>query len=192
MLSSGTETFLKVIPEKTSALEDIKDLSAEERQCRFPKEVKLKRMRRYSYINCMAECRSKIVFERCGCVPITTPNSGSYPICNGLDQILCIADSRGKFFRYCNFPWTCWVFQMSSCHPYHCWTNRVKMTIRIRKKLMFVGASETATSINMNQRLQWGKLILRILGTIPLREYPDKLFHFLYFKISVAWKTHLS
>lgn len=95
MLSSGRETFLRITPEKTFSTENIRDLNYEERRCKFPNEVKLKRMKRYSYINCMAECRSKIVFERCGCVPLTTPNSGPYPICNSLDQISCVADSRG-------------------------------------------------------------------------------------------------
>lgn len=98
MLSYGRETFIRVFPEKTYASQDIQNLDASQRSCRFSREIKLKGMKRYSYINCMAECRSRLVFQRCGCIPLTTPNSDNYPFCNHFDQILCVNESRGELF----------------------------------------------------------------------------------------------
>lgn len=53
-------------------------------------------MQRYSYVNCMAECRSAIVNEFCGCVPFTLPNNGSYPKCK-VSALKCV---RANAFRY--------------------------------------------------------------------------------------------
>lgn len=100
MLNFGRETFLKITPEKIFSTEDIRNIDRSKRKCLFSDEVHLKRLNKYSYINCMAECRSKILYERCGCVPMTTPNSGPYPICSELDQIICVIDSRGKYLGY--------------------------------------------------------------------------------------------
>lgn len=51
---------------------------------------------RYSYVNCMAECRSAIINEFCGCVPFTLPNNGSYPKCK-LTQLKCVRDNSIRF-----------------------------------------------------------------------------------------------
>lgn len=51
---------------------------------------------RYSYVNCMAECRSAIANEFCGCVPFILPNNGSYPKCK-VTQLKCI---RANSFRF--------------------------------------------------------------------------------------------
>lgn len=154
MLSYGRETFLRIFPEKTYASEDIQNLDASQRSCRFSREVKLKGMQRYSYINCMAECRSKLVFERCGCIPLTTANPDSYPFCNHFDQILCINESRGKFssifkenyFRRLLFQ----IFLWERCRGL---MNRSSMSTELTKyQKIFVAALRIATLINMNQK----------------------------------------
>jgi acid-sensing ion channel, other len=53
-------------------------------------------MRRYSYVNCMAECRSAIVNEFCGCVPFTLPNNGSLAKCKVRD-IKCVRSQWTRF-----------------------------------------------------------------------------------------------
>lgn len=52
------------------------NLPLKERECYFPKEGKTNIMSRYSYVNCMAECRSKLIYELCGCIPYQYPNNG--------------------------------------------------------------------------------------------------------------------
>lgn len=51
---------------------------------------------RYSYVNCMAECRSAIVHDLCGCVPFTLPNNGSYTKCK-MTQLNCIRSNAARF-----------------------------------------------------------------------------------------------
>lgn len=51
-------------------------LPIKERGCFFPKEGKSTTMSRSSYINCMAECRSRLIYELCGCIPYQYPNNG--------------------------------------------------------------------------------------------------------------------
>lgn len=48
---------------------------------------------RYSFLNCMAECRSQVAFEKCGCVPYLMPNNGSYPMCE-MDKLACIQGNK--------------------------------------------------------------------------------------------------
>lgn len=64
-------------------------LAPETRDCYGSDEKKLSVFQKYSYVNCMAECRSAVAFERCGCVPYLMPNNGSYPNCE-LDKLGCI------------------------------------------------------------------------------------------------------
>lgn len=59
-------------------------------------------MRRYSYVNCMAECRSAIVNEFCGCVPFTLPNNGSLAKCKVRD-IKCV---RAQWIRFAGSVFT--------------------------------------------------------------------------------------
>lgn len=70
------EAFISVNPESTYSTSAVYNLAPKERQCYFPKEGKTEIMSRYSYINCMAECRSRLIYELCGCIPYQYPNNG--------------------------------------------------------------------------------------------------------------------
>lgn len=50
-------------------------------------------LQKYSYVNCLAECRSKIIFELCGCIPYNFPNNGSKPTCK-MNQLRCVTNNR--------------------------------------------------------------------------------------------------
>lgn len=78
-----------VHPEATYHTADVAALSPQTRECYGPDDVKLNVFLRYSYTNCMAECRSMIAYERCGCVPFLMPNNGSYPTCE-FDKLMCV------------------------------------------------------------------------------------------------------
>lgn len=51
---------------------------------------------RYTYVNCMAECRSAIINEFCGCVPYNLPSNGSYPKCK-IAQLKCVRTNSIRF-----------------------------------------------------------------------------------------------
>lgn len=88
--------LLSVTPESTYSTDDVRMLPVDVRQCLMADEKKLKVMRSYSYINCMAECRSDIVFKLCGCVPYHMLNNGSYPVCE-MNQITCVTENQNKY-----------------------------------------------------------------------------------------------
>lgn len=51
---------------------------------------------RYTYVNCMAECRSALINEFCGCVPYNLPSNGSYPKCK-VAQLKCVRTNSIRF-----------------------------------------------------------------------------------------------
>lgn len=85
--------FAYLIPEATYYTDDVAALAPEVRDCYGPGDKKLKVFQRYSFVNCMAECRSRVAFQSCGCVPYLMPNNGSYPTCE-LDKLGCIQTNK--------------------------------------------------------------------------------------------------
>ncbi|XP_037912013.1 pickpocket protein 11-like [Hermetia illucens] len=53
-------------------------------------------MKRYSYVNCMAECRAVLTYDLCKCLPMRYLNNGSFPSC-GMESIFCIMENINVF-----------------------------------------------------------------------------------------------
>lgn len=82
--------------ESTYSTNDVFDLPPQIRDCLKDDERQTDTFLRYSYVNCMAECRSAIVNELCGCVPFTLPSNGSYTKCK-MAQMKCIRSNYARF-----------------------------------------------------------------------------------------------
>ncbi|KAJ6649940.1 Pickpocket protein 11 [Pseudolycoriella hygida] len=90
------EAFLSVSPESTYSTPAVYNLPLDDRECYFPKEGQTSVMSRYSYINCMAECRSKIIYDLCGCIPYQYPNNGTIKTC-GIAAITCVVKYKALY-----------------------------------------------------------------------------------------------
>lgn len=95
IVAANLEAFINISPEATYSTDDIYNLPKQERNCLSADEVSLNYLQKYSYINCLSECRSSIIYELCGCVPYNYPNNGTMPICE-MDKLMCIQKNRGK------------------------------------------------------------------------------------------------
>lgn len=95
-LNLRTMALLSVTPESTYSTDDVRKLPVEVRQCLMAGEKKMNVMQSYSFVNCMAECRSEIVFELCDCVPYHMLNNGTYPVCR-MNQITCVIENENIF-----------------------------------------------------------------------------------------------
>lgn len=95
-LSLKMIALLSVTPESTYSTADVRRLPIDVRQCLMPDEKKMNVMQSYSYVNCMAECRSEMVFRLCGCVPYHMLNNGTYPVCE-MSQITCVVENNRVF-----------------------------------------------------------------------------------------------
>lgn len=82
--------------ESTYSTKDVFELPPSVRNCLQYNERQMDTFLRYSYVNCMSECRSAIANEYCGCVPFTLPNNGSYAKCK-VSDLKCI---RLNSFRF--------------------------------------------------------------------------------------------
>ncbi|KAF7383015.1 hypothetical protein HZH68_014864 [Vespula germanica] len=89
LIGLNRQAFLSVSPEETYAMLDVKDLAISTRNCIFSdegdeilkdKDVGYRRLTsgRYSYINCMAECRANTIRNKCDCIPYYFPSNGQY------------------------------------------------------------------------------------------------------------------
>lgn len=88
--------FISVLPETTYSSDDVRRLPPDVRECYFADEYKLNYFQRYSYINCLAECRAEIIFKLCNCLPYYLPNNGSMRTCE-LSEITCVLRHRHVF-----------------------------------------------------------------------------------------------
>lgn len=92
----GSEAFIEVKPESIYSTKTVRSLSIKKRLCFFEDEWKLDMFQKFSYINCMAECRAKLFHKICDCVPNIFPEIESMKLCN-FSQAFCVTDSYGKF-----------------------------------------------------------------------------------------------
>ena len=79
-IGSKTEQFLSINPESTYSTKNVISLPFKDRKCAFSFEIKLNTFVRYSYTNCMAECRGTMFYQKCGCIPFNYPNNGKYSL----------------------------------------------------------------------------------------------------------------
>lgn len=96
-ISNKMIAFVMVYPESTYSTPEVRNLAPEVRNCYFHDEHKLGYMQRYSYVNCLAECRTEIAYRLCGCVPYFLPNNGSYRVCE-LNEMICVRENRPAYF----------------------------------------------------------------------------------------------
>lgn len=84
LVGLGVQAFLGVSPEETYSTPGVRDLSIKARGCIFKNEKiprSLDTMKnnytwvKYSYLNCLNECRANTVVEKCGCVPFYVPQT---------------------------------------------------------------------------------------------------------------------
>lgn len=87
LVGLGVQAFLGLSPEETYSTPGVKDLSVQVRGCIFNKEelpIALRELKRnypwtkYSYVNCLNECRANTILNKCGCIPYYIPQNGKY------------------------------------------------------------------------------------------------------------------
>lgn len=95
-IEANSEAYLSVTPEATyTEIEAVAD-RIDVKYCYDDDEIQLQVLRKYSYTNCMSECRRLIAFLLCKCVPHNYPRNGTFAICE-LDQMSCIFRNKRKF-----------------------------------------------------------------------------------------------
>lgn len=95
VLPLNTENFIAILPESSYATKAVAQLKPEVRNCLLHYENELSVMKRYSYVNCMAECRAVLTYDLCKCLPMRYLNNGSFPSC-GMESIFCIMENISK------------------------------------------------------------------------------------------------
>lgn len=95
-ISHKMTAYIMVFPETTYGTPEVRDLPPQTRNCLFSDERKLNYSQRYSYINCLAECRAEIAYRSCGCTPYFYPNNGTYPVCE-IKDMQCIRQNRQAY-----------------------------------------------------------------------------------------------
>lgn len=79
-------SFIGIMPELTYSKDEIYTKEVKLRECYADDEINLNVMRRYSYINCMVECRRLIAYKFCECVPYNYPRNWTLPTCSAVQQ----------------------------------------------------------------------------------------------------------
>ncbi|XP_055542870.1 sodium channel protein Nach-like [Wyeomyia smithii] len=88
--------LIPIQPKETYSTNDVLSMDPWDRFCYAHNEAKLSVMRRYSFENCMVECRARRVFERCGCIPYHLPNNGTVSCCQ-MEDMKCILENADLY-----------------------------------------------------------------------------------------------
>ncbi|XP_065356478.1 pickpocket protein 11 [Calliphora vicina] len=88
IITPTTFNKLHVLPQQTYATSYISRESLTTRKCYLPNERNLFNFGSYSQVNCLAECRSSIIYKRCGCAMPNWPKMENWTVC-GLEQSKC-------------------------------------------------------------------------------------------------------
>ncbi|EAT37212.1 AAEL010779-PA [Aedes aegypti] len=86
IVSSATEAYVSIVPKETYTTIDAFSLNPTDRNCYAYNEVQMSTMERYSFVNCMVECRADQIFRQCGCVPYNLPSNGTMKNCEMIDM----------------------------------------------------------------------------------------------------------
>ncbi|XP_014211229.1 sodium channel protein Nach-like [Copidosoma floridanum] len=101
LVSLGVQNFLGISPEETYSTRGVLELQVRDRDCIFSekelsKELKLLKKNytwiKYTYTNCLNECRANTTITECGCVPYYIPQNGNR-VCN-LRDVQCLKRIR--------------------------------------------------------------------------------------------------
>jgi len=95
VVTTTRESFVRINPESTYATNDIRRLDVSMRNCLFGSERTMHSLRRYSFINCMFECRVQMTVENCECIPPYVYNNGSFKVC-GVLETNCMTRSKSE------------------------------------------------------------------------------------------------
>jgi hypothetical protein len=80
MVSLRSDIFFSIPPWVTYSTPEVRNIPINNRGlrgCVFPDEVNLRKMKQYSYNNCITECRENYTLELCGCNQFYYRNNGS-------------------------------------------------------------------------------------------------------------------
>jgi len=90
LIQSSRQHFIGVNPAMMYSKEEVRNLAISTRNCIFDDEadkvlyanVKERNLTfaKYSYHNCLAECRANIMRAKCGCIPYYLPQNSEYKI----------------------------------------------------------------------------------------------------------------
>lgn len=100
-----TEAMIDIRPERTYSSVEVRELPISRRKCYLEYERPLKFMRKYSHLNCMAECRSEAIHRLCNCVPYYMPNYKVYTVCE-MKDLRCV-QRNWKSFHSVNVSASC-------------------------------------------------------------------------------------
>ncbi|XP_076231028.1 sodium channel protein Nach isoform X2 [Calliopsis andreniformis] len=111
LISNNEYSFLTVHPEETYATDSVRELPVSARPCIFADEEDTISdneekgdftFAKYSFRNCMVQCRSAVIKAKCGCIPFYYPQNNTR-ICN-LRDIECL--KKFKYWYTSSWPGT--------------------------------------------------------------------------------------
>ncbi|XP_058816379.1 sodium channel protein Nach-like [Topomyia yanbarensis] len=94
IVGAQLESFISIQPKEIYTTEDALALEPSVRNCYAHNEVRLSVMKRYSFLNCMIECRTLRIFEKCGCIPYNLPSNGTFANCEPEDMECLMANKE--------------------------------------------------------------------------------------------------
>jgi amiloride-sensitive sodium channel len=125
-LQYGTQLDVEITPEIIKTDMNLKKLSPNERGCYFDKEKKLKFFQIYSLQNCELECFANIIYQKCGCLPLTLPynRAQKIPLCKSYGvyaQESCASITRASLLnsKYFSFDQNCSCLPLCDSTTYH-------------------------------------------------------------------------
>ncbi|XP_037941630.1 pickpocket protein 28, partial [Teleopsis dalmanni] len=90
----GYETRVRIDAVRTEAVESIRSIAIDSRQCLFKNEVELLYYKYYTRRHCESECQSQYVYENCNCIPYNLPLVYSNSTICTAKESFCVKDAE--------------------------------------------------------------------------------------------------
>ncbi|XP_028981928.1 sodium channel protein Nach-like [Diachasma alloeum] len=78
LVMTGRETLLNIGARVFDTTEDVKNIDASHRNCRFKSELNEKFSGQYSFSDCIIDCRVRDIIDKCGCIPFFYPRPNGH------------------------------------------------------------------------------------------------------------------
>ncbi|XP_073824107.1 pickpocket protein 11-like [Musca autumnalis] len=96
IITPDTVNYIQITPQQTHSTDYLTSLDLRSRRCYLANERRLFHFRSYSQVNCLMECRSQKLYEKCRCTLPYWPKKANWPYC-GIKERECVIKNKALY-----------------------------------------------------------------------------------------------
>ncbi|XP_057651298.1 pickpocket protein 28-like [Diorhabda carinulata] len=140
LLSPGVEARFSIKPSIREASKNLRSIPLQKRQCYFASERKLVYYRKYTQVNCLQECLSTFIYNRCNCSPYYLPKNFSMRYCQEDDDV-CVEAAKKIVDKADHGEDNCYCYEECNSVNYKWKLTFSKLSMSVPNKYYFLNST---------------------------------------------------